>query len=99
MHHTSIKKSHFLNYDKELDQVIHGIFDLVFVYQNQLYVLDYKTDRISQKNSEQALIEKHKVQLNYYQKVLKDMYKQDVKAIVYYLHISKDVEFSLYNNE
>ena len=97
MYHTSIKKSHFLT-DKELDQVIHGIFDLVFVYQNQLYVLDYKTDRIS-KNSEQALIEKHKVQLNYYQKVLKDMYKQDVKAIVYYLHISKGVEFSLYNNE
>lgn len=93
------KEKSFSYYDKEFDQVIHGIFDLVFVYQNQLYVLDYKTDRISQKNSEQALIEKHKVQLNYYQKVLKDMYKQDVKAIVYYLHISKGVEFSLYNNE
>ena len=80
-------------YDKNLDQVIHGIFDLVFVYKDQLYVLDYKTDRISKNNSEDALIEKHKVQLNYYQRVLKDMYKQDIKAIVYYLHISKGVEF------
>ena len=48
---------------------------------------------ISKNNSEDALIEKHKVQLNYYQRVLKDMYKQDIKAIVYYLHISKGVEF------
>lgn len=87
------KEKPFSYYDKNLDQVIHGIFDLVFVYKDQLYVLDYKTDRISKNNSEDALIEKHKVQLNYYQRVLKDMYKQDIKAIVYYLHISKGVEF------
>ena len=87
------KEKPFSYYDKNLDQVIHGIFDLVFVYKDQLYVLDYKTDRISKNNSEDALIEKHKVQLNYYQRVLKDMYKQDIKAIVYYLHISKVVEF------
>ena len=86
------KEKSFAYYDKDLNQVIHGIFDLVFVYKDQLYVLDYKTDRISKNNSEEALIEKHKVQLNYYQKVLKDMYKQDIKAIVYYLHISKGVE-------
>ena len=86
------KEKPFSYYDKNLDQVIHGIFDLVFVYKDQLYVLDYKTDRISKNNSEDALIEKHKVQLNYYQRVLKDMYKQDIKAIVYYLHISKGVE-------
>lgn len=87
------KEKPFSYYDKNLDQVIHGIFDLIFVYKDQLYVLDYKTDRISKNNSEDALIEKHKVQLNYYQRVLKDMYKQDIKAIVYYLHISKGVEF------
>lgn len=83
----------FSYYDKEKQQIVHGIFDLVFIYQNQVYVLDYKTDRISQKNSEQALIQKHQLQLNYYKKVLKDMYKQDIKAIVYYLHISQHVQF------
>ena len=87
------KEKPFSYYDKNLDQVIQGIFDLVFVYKDQLYVLDYKTDRISKNNSEDALIEKHKVQLNYYQRVLKDMYKQDIRAIVYYLHISKGVQF------
>lgn len=73
--------------------MIHGIFDLVFIYNDEIYVLDYKTDRISNKNTTQALIDKHYVQLNYYQKVLKDMYHQDVHAIVYYLHISQGVEF------
>lgn len=83
----------FSYYDKDEDQIIHGIFDLVFVHNNQVYVLDYKTDRVSNKNSESSLIEKHQFQLNYYKNVLKDMYKQDIKAIVYYLHIGKYVEF------
>ena len=83
----------FSYYDKDEDQIIHGIFDLVFVHNNQVYVLDYKTDRVSNKNSDASLIEKHQFQLNYYKTVLKDMYKQDIKAIVYYLHIGKYVEF------
>lgn len=87
------KEKAFTYYDQDLKQIVHGIFDLVFIYQNQLYVLDYKTDRISLKNSNENLIQKHQIQLNYYQKVLKEMYHQDVHAIVYYLHISKGVEF------
>ena len=87
------KEKAFSYYDKERQQIIHGIFDLVFVYNDEIYVLDYKTDRVSYKNSEQSLIEKHQIQLNYYQKVLKEMYNKDVKAIVYYLHIHKGVEF------
>lgn len=87
------KEKYFSYYDKEINQIVHGIFDLVFIYQDQIYVLDYKTDRISKTNSNTNLIQKHQVQLNYYQKVLKEMYKQDVKAIVYYLHIDKGVEF------
>lgn len=87
------KEKTFAYYDQKLQQTIHGIFDLVFVYNDQIYVLDYKTDRVSLKNSEHSLIAKHQVQLNYYQKVLKDMYHQEIHAVVYYLHISKGVEF------
>jgi ATP-dependent helicase/nuclease subunit A len=87
------KEKSFSYFDKDLNQIVHGIFDLVFVYHNQVYVLDYKSDRVSNKNSHNRLIDKHKVQLNYYQKVLKDMYNQDIKAIVYYLHIDKAIEF------
>ncbi len=87
------KEKTFAYYDKELDQMIHGIFDLVFIYQNKIYVLDYKTDRVTAKNSEASLIKKHQVQLDYYKKVLQDMYHQEITAIVYYLQISKGVEF------
>lgn len=87
------KEKPFSYYDTNRQQTVHGIFDLVFIKDNQVYVLDYKTDRISSKNSEQSLIEKHKVQLNYYQNVLKEMYKKEVHAIVFYLHIGKGVEF------
>lgn len=87
------KEKAFAYHDQKLQQTIHGIFDLVFVYQNQIYVLDYKTDRISKKNSQQSLIKKHQGQLEYYKKVLKEMYHQDIHAIVYYLHISTGIEF------
>ncbi|MCD7949794.1 MAG: UvrD-helicase domain-containing protein [Erysipelotrichaceae bacterium] len=87
------KEKTFAYYDKELDQIIHGIFDLVFVYQDKIYVLDYKTDRVTERNSEASLIKKHQVQLEYYKKVLKEMYHQDIIAVVYYLQISKGVEF------
>ena len=87
------KEKSFSYYDKEKDIIVHGIFDLVFVSEDQIYVLDYKTDRVASNNSDEALTQKHFVQLNYYQKVLKDMYQKDIHAIVYYLHISKGVEF------
>lgn len=87
------KEKKFSYYDSQREQTIHGIFDLVFIYQNDIYVLDYKSDRVSQKTSQALLIEKHKTQLDYYKKVLQDMYHKDVLAIVYYLHISQGVEF------
>lgn len=85
------KEKPFSYYDGH--SIIHGIFDLVFVYNDEIYVLDYKTDRVSHKASNQSLIEKHEIQLNYYKKVLKEMYNKDIKAIVYYLHINKHVQF------
>lgn len=85
------KEKPFSYYDGQ--NVIHGIFDLVFVYNDEIYVLDYKTDRVSHQSSNQSLIKKHEIQLNYYKKVLKEMYNKDTKAIVYYLHINKYVQF------
>lgn len=87
------KEKPFAYYDQELNQTIHGIFDLVFVYQDQIYVLDYKTDRVSTKSTKKQLIQKHQIQLNYYKKVLQEMYHQDIHAIIYYFNISLGVEF------
>lgn len=86
------KEKPFSYYDEDLKQIVHGIFDLVFIINNEVYVLDYKTDRVSLHSDEQKLINKHKDQLTYYQKVLQQMYHYPTHALVYYLHISKLIQ-------
>ena len=78
-------------YKDEKGQIINGIFDLVFITENDVYVLDYKTDRVSSDNSEDDLKALHHTQLSYYSKVLKEIFHKDVHAIVYYLHIDKAI--------
>ena len=75
------------------DQAIHGIFDLVYIIKDHYYVLDYKTDRLKEDTPDSILIDSHYTQLTYYKKVLKEMYHHEIKAILYYLHINKSVEF------
>lgn len=78
---------------KEKDgRLINGIFDLVFKVKDKVYVLDYKTDRIAKNNTEEQLVALHKVQLDYYKKVLKHYYGVEVTGIIYYLHNGKAVQ-------
>lgn len=74
------------------DQVINGIFDLVFVLDDHIAVLDYKTDHISQNNKKSSLIKKHQLQLDYYKKVLQEYFHKEVKGYVYYLETNQCVE-------
>ncbi|MGX8679861.1 MAG: UvrD-helicase domain-containing protein, partial [bacterium] len=76
---------------QEADRVINGIFDLVFITDGQVYVLDYKTDQIKDTRNLDALRDKHRLQLEYYKRVLKAHYHQDVQAIVYYLETSQAI--------
>lgn len=78
-------------YKDENGLIINGIFDLVFIKDNKVYVLDYKTDKVSKDNSEEVLKELHRTQLSYYSKVLKEVFHTDVQPIVYYLHINKAI--------
>ena len=78
-------------YKDENGLIINGIFDLVFIKDNKVYVLDYKTDRVSKDNSEEVLKELHRTQLSYYSKVLKEVFHTDVQPIIYYLHINKAI--------
>lgn len=87
----SIYQEKSFRYKDKDGQIINGIFDLVFIKGEDVYVLDYKTDQVSLKNSEQKLIELHQSQLSYYSEVLKQIFHKDVHAIVYYLHINKAI--------
>ena len=71
-------------------QIIHGIFDVVCINDNDITIIDYKTDNIKSSTCDELLVSLHKDQMNYYKKILARVFPQaNIKAIVYYLHINK----------
>lgn len=79
---------------KENNQIIHGIFDALIIKDNEIIVLDYKTDRLNQDTPDQHLISLHQEQLNYYKKILGKVFPNySIKAILYYLYIDRFVVF------
>lgn len=73
-------------------QIIHGIFDVVCIKDNQITIIDYKTDRLSKNTSIHILEDLHKEQMNYYKKIMARVFPQaNVQAIVFYLHINQYV--------
>jgi ATP-dependent exoDNAse (exonuclease V) beta subunit len=86
---TQIYKEKSFRY-KDQDQVINGIFDLVYFDEQGIHVVDYKTDRVSQSNSDTKLRQKHLTQLSYYKKALSTLGKE-VTGVLYYLNIDTAV--------
>ncbi|WP_285815947.1 UvrD-helicase domain-containing protein [Thomasclavelia cocleata] len=71
-------------------QIIHGIFDVVCINDNNITIIDYKTDNIKSSTCDELLVSLHKDQMDYYKKILARVFPQaNIKAIVYYLHINK----------
>lgn len=71
-------------------QIIHGIFDVVCINDNDITIIDYKTDNIKSSTPDDLLVSLHKDQMDYYKKILARVFPQaNIKAIVYYLHINK----------
>ena len=90
---TLYREKAFSYFDEELQQVVHGIIDALCLYQNKVMVIDYKSDHVSKDSRDEDLIEKHAVQLQYYQKVLKKLYPEyQVTGYIVYLEINRIVE-------
>lgn len=69
--------------------LVQGIIDVYFEEDGELVVLDYKTDRV-QKASE--LVERYRVQLEYYAKALEQVTKKKVKEkIIYSFTLQKEI--------
>lgn len=85
-----IYKEKSISYINESNQIIHGILDLVYIKDNKINILDYKTDKVLSDNSDESLHNLHMEQLNYYKKVLESKFpNHQITASVYYLHINK----------
>lgn len=75
-------------------QLIQGVIDLYIEEDDGYILVDYKTDRVSQKGKagEQELIDKYAVQLEYYKKALSQLTGKNVKEkIIYSFALGKEI--------
>ena len=81
-------------YNKELDEkiVVQGIIDLYYINSNnELVLLDYKTDYVE--NREEELIQKYNNQLQLYKKALESSLNKKVdKVYIYSTYLGKEIK-------
>ena len=81
-------------YNKELDEkiVVQGIIDLYYINSNnELVLLDYKTDYVE--NGEEELIQKYNNQLQLYKKALESSLNRKVdKIYIYSTYLGKEIK-------
>jgi len=69
--------------------LVQGIIDAFFEEDNELVILDYKSDAVG---DEKQLADRYKVQLIYYKKALEQILKKRVKEmIIYSLYLGKEI--------
>ncbi|MFV0394006.1 MAG: UvrD-helicase domain-containing protein [Coprobacillaceae bacterium] len=77
---------------EENGQIIHGIFDAIIINNNDITIIDYKTDRVAKNTNEETLIKLHQPQMEYYTKIMKKVFpNSNIRAVVYYLYINQYV--------
>ncbi len=78
------------NYDNtSAKMLVQGIIDLYFVEEDYIVLVDYKTDKVNEKNSVDAICERYKIQLDFYKKAIELSTSLKVKEMYLYL-ISTD---------
>ncbi|MBQ4563265.1 MAG: helicase-exonuclease AddAB subunit AddA [Lachnospiraceae bacterium] len=78
--------------------LVQGMIDCWFEEDDGLVIVDYKSDRVDPKNGERQLIERYKVQLEYYRRALAQSTGKRVKECrIYSFALGRD--FSVYVRE
>ena len=69
-----------------------GIIDMYFEEDGEIVLVDYKTDRVSKKDGEKVLLERYKVQLEYYKQALEQLTRKKVKEVyIYSFALNRDI--------
>jgi ATP-dependent helicase/nuclease subunit A len=78
---------------EEEKQLIQGVIDLYIQENNELIIVDYKTDRVAKGMAgEKELIRRYALQLDYYAKALQQMTQMKVKEkIIYSFALGKEI--------
>ncbi len=78
--------------DAEEDVLVQGIIDAYFEEDDELVVVDYKTDRVS---VEADLVNRYQIQLSYYAKALEQIMQKPVKQkIIYAFGLEREIVLS-----
>ena len=84
-------KEIYADSDKEEVVLVQGMIDAFFEEDDELVLLDYKTDYIHF-DAKEELTKKYKAQLKYYKKALESLKQKRVKEVWFY-SFSKDMDF------
>ena len=71
---------------EEKNQVVHGFMDLVIYKDNEIIIVDFKTDAV---DNEQKLIDLYTIQLQTYKKAMKKLTNLPINTCIYSFSISK----------
>ena len=71
---------------EEKNQVVHGFMDFVVYKENEIIIVDFKTDTV---NNEQELIELYTIQLQTYKQAMKKITYLPIKTYIYSFSLSK----------
>ena len=82
--------------ERILDQkvLVQGVVDAVFENENgELVLVDYKTDKVTEKNYEELLKERYTSQLSYYKRAIELIFERPLdKVLIYSVPLAKTVE-------
>ena len=92
--YTYINTKEIYNTQNSENILVHGIIDLYYItQQNEVILVDYKTDYVE--GSGEELIDKYKVQLEIYKKALEESLKEKVKHVyIYSIYLNKEIEIT-----
>lgn len=87
----NIDASEVFNFEKTNSEkiMLQGIIDLYFIEENEIVLVDFKTDNI---NNEAEFIKKYSIQLKYYKRALEEITGMKVKdTIIYSLKLGREI--------
>ena len=73
--------------------LLQGVIDLLAEFEDEVYIVDYKTDYIRDFESQyEELKERYTIQMKYYSKAIREIYpNKKVSCYVYFLKVQKAI--------
>lgn len=74
--------------------MIQGVIDAYFEEDGEIVLVDYKTDYVEKENGMQVLLNRYKIQLDYYEKAIKQITGLSVKErLIYSIRLAQSISY------